>query len=42
MLQNRKFIKKGKWNICRTPGKIHMYNVVKIDTVLFETIERGF
>ena len=29
--------------MCKTPGKcIIMHNMVKIDTVLFEILERGF
>ena len=32
--QNRKFLKNSNRNIPKTPGKIHMYDMVKIDTIV--------
>ena len=34
--QNRKFLKNSNWIMPKTPGKIHMYDMVKIYTIVFE------
>ena len=36
--QNRKFKKKSNWNMPGTPSKMHMYDMVKIDTIVFEIV----
>ena len=37
--QNREFLKNSNCNMPKTPGKIHMYDMVKIDTIVFEIVE---
>ena len=39
--QNRKFLKNSNWNMPETPGKMHMHNMVKIDTLVFEIVGGG-
>ena len=36
--QNREFLKNSNWNMPKTPGKMHMYDMVKIDTIVFEIV----
>ena len=33
--------KKFIWNIPKTPGKMHMYDMVKIGTIVFEIVRGG-
>ena len=35
---NREFLKNSNWNMRETPSKMHMYDMVKIDTILFEIV----
>ena len=39
--QNREFLKNSNCNMPKTLGKIHMYDMVKIDTIVFEIVEGG-
>ena len=39
--QNREFLKNSNWNMPKTPGKMHMYDMVKIDTIVFEIVGGG-
>ena len=39
--QNREFLKNSNWNIPITPRKMHMYDMVKIDTIVFEIVGGG-
>ena len=33
--------KKSSWNMSKTPSEMHMPNMEKIDTIIFEIIEKG-
>ena len=33
--------KNSNWNMPETPGKMHMYDMVKIDTIAFEIVGGG-
>ena len=33
------FRKKISWNMSKTPSKIQIYDMVKIDTIVFEIVE---
>ena len=39
--QNREFLKNSNWIMPKIPGKSHMYDMVKIDTIVFEIVEGG-
>ena len=39
--QNREFLKNSIWIMPKTSGKIHMYDMVKIDTIVFEIVGGG-
>ena len=39
--QNREFLKNSNWNMPKTPGEMHMYDMVKIDTTVFEILGGG-
>ena len=39
--QNREFFKNSNWNMPNTPSGMHMYDMVKIDTVVFEILGGG-
>ena len=39
--QNREFLKNSDWIMPKTPGKIHMYDIVTIDTIVFEIVGGG-
>ena len=39
--QNREFLQNSNWIMPKTPGKIHMYDMVKIDKIVFENIGGG-
>ena len=30
--------KKSNWNMPKTPSKMHMYDMMKIDTIVFEIV----
>ena len=32
---------KPNWNMCETPSKIHMHDMLKIDIIVFEIAGRG-
>ena len=34
-VENNSFLKNPNWNMTKTPGKMHMYDMVKIDTIVF-------
>ena len=34
--------KKFHWNMPKTPGKMHMYDMVKIDIIVFDIVGRAF
>ena len=34
--QNREFFKNSNWNMPKTPGEMHMYDMMKIDAIVFE------
>ena len=36
--QSREFLRKYNGNICVTPSKMHMHDMVKIDTIVFEIV----
>ena len=33
-----RFFEKFHWNMPKIPGKMHMYDMVKIDTIVFEIV----
>ena len=35
------FLKNPNWNVPKTPSKMHMYDMVKIDTIVFEIVGGG-
>ena len=35
---NREFLKNSNWNMPITHSKMHMYDMMKIDTILFEIV----
>ena len=35
MTKYAKFLKKSNWNMRETPSKLHMYDMVTIDTTVF-------
>ena len=35
------FTTNSKWNMSKTPSKMHMYDMVKIDTIVFEIVRGG-
>ena len=39
--ENREFLKNSNWNMPATPGEMHMYDMVKIDTIVFEIVGGG-
>ena len=39
MVKIANFFKNSNWNMPETPGKIHMYDMVKIDTIVFEILK---
>ena len=39
--QNRDFFKNSNWIMPETPGQIHMYDMMKIDTIVFEIVGGG-
>ena len=39
--QNREFLKNSNWNMPETPRKMHMYDMVKMDTIVFEMVGGG-
>ena len=39
--QSREFKKNSNWNMLKIPGKMHMYDMVKIDTIIFEIVRGG-
>ena len=36
-----RIFEKFNWNMPKTPGKMHMYDMVKIDTIVFEIVGGG-
>ena len=38
--QNRNLVKNSNWKMHETPGKMHMYDMVKIDKIVFEIVDR--
>ena len=36
-----RIFKNSSWNMPKTPGKIRMYDMVKIDTIVFEIVGGG-
>ena len=41
MVKIANFFKNSNWIMPKTSGKIHMYNMVKIDKTVFEIVGRG-
>ena len=41
MVKNRKFLKNSNWHMPKTPGRMHMYDMVKMDTKVFEIVGGG-
>ena len=39
--QNREFLKNCNWNMRKTPSKMHMNDMVPIDTTVFEIVGVG-
>ena len=39
--QIREFLRNFKWNMRQTPGKMHMHDMVTIDTIFFEIVGGG-
>ena len=39
--QNREFLKNPNWNMPETPRKMHLYDMMKIDKVIFEIVGGG-
>ena len=42
MVKIANFLKNSNWNMPKTPGKMHMYDIVKIDTLVFEIVGGAF
>ena len=41
MVKIANFLKNSNWNMSKTPGKMYMYDMVKIDTIVFEIVGGG-
>ena len=39
--QNCEFLKHSNWNMPETPSKMHMYDMVKIEIIVFEIVGGG-
>ena len=41
-VKNHEFLKNSNWIMPETPGKMHMYYMVKIDRIVFEIVGGAF